>query len=157
MPSIMSYNSIPRKHTTVRIIIAILLVLAIVIGSFIGGYFYNNSKVVRAGADASNEARKFVSLITDGELDDAYSRSSQVLKSQQSLEEFKGVLSGLKSDSPETQMELATTNPGNTVAMNYMTVIDNLPKTESGRTDGVFNVSLAKESNTWKVTDVSVE
>jgi hypothetical protein len=137
--------------------IAITIVSAVLIfaaGIYVGEAYVqprieaNNRKAALAAGEA------FVKNVTTRKLADAYASTAKGLQAKQSKDDFSKALTGLNGD------KLVYNKPQlvhEGKAYFFSQSVDNLPPSATGSANGIFYVTLDKESGTWKVTTASVQ
>ncbi len=137
-----------------RKVIVIAGIATIVVGIFTAGWFASSYQTKRNRQAAEKSAVGFVEAVVNGKNQEAYNAASDGLRSDQTLDEFSKSLGDIKSANPELDA-VATLQSSNSYLVAQR--VNNLPKTASGSTSGVFKMIVEKNSGKWRVSSVTIE
>lgn len=141
-----------RQANRSKIKVSLLVIAtALIIGSGTFGFFYLKNADSR---DAEKVARTYIADILKGDYAMAYAVSDITITQSQTVEQFSANLSGLYTPAPYKYQPQPLVKKEN--KLYFYQKVGNLPPTASGRTDGVFALTLIKDK-TWRVSSVSVQ
>jgi hypothetical protein len=137
-----------KKKITRIVVMSVAVVGIFSIGYLARGYYDSMQKT-----NAKNTASIFIHDLTAGNNAAAYKMTTAVLQKSQMADKFSTNIGNLKStnvtyDSPKVL------NDGATVI--YTQHANNLPKTDTGKTDGTFYLKLTKQGMSYKVSTVTI-
>ena len=147
-----SYNSAKlRSGLSLSKITIIMGLLVLTAGGGYFGFTYYKNKDSRA---VSALGKQYVGYIVKGEYDKAYVLSAQDIKGSRTAQQFANSMSSLKTSAPYMGTPQKVIFKDNEA--HYYLKVDNLPATASGRTDGIFALTLINDKG-WKVNNISVQ
>lgn len=145
---------VKRGHKLRWTVLAVVAVLLVAAGAFFGGYKTHASVVKDSQANASVQAKNFISAINDGNISSAYEMTSSNLQSKQTKSQFADSIKGLKSSNPSFTNEKTYFSGQKAI---YSVVENGLAPAANGKTTGTFVIEMAQAGATgWQIDKVTV-
>ncbi len=137
-----------KQDSKVIIMTVAIAVVALLVG-FLGRSLYDN----RQDSKATDVGNSVVNSLVTGEVGDAYDLTSSGLRENQTEEEFVASMSGLKAEDPYMIDPIILKGGGKVMYERY---VENLPTNEFGGTSANFQITLVKEGNNWRASNIIV-
>ena len=132
----------------------IVVVSAAVVVAFVAGFLVYPQYQNYRQRQVTDVAKKFVGDLVAGDSTAAYTLASTSFRNNQTTDQFKTSMGDLKSSNPVYDGEEVALGKTNAT---YRVTVNNLPPDGIGSTDGIFQLSLAKQAGKWVVDSVNVQ
>lgn len=131
------------------VIMTVAIAVAALLVGFFGRMVYDN----RQDSKATETGNSIVNSLITGDVKDAYGLTSSGLRENQTEEEFVAAMSGLKAEDPYMVDPVILKGGGKVLYERY---VENLPTSEFGGTSANFQITLEKDGNNWRATNITV-
>ncbi|MDZ7786068.1 MAG: hypothetical protein U5L95_03030 [Candidatus Saccharibacteria bacterium] len=131
------------------------LAFVLVIGAaYVAGIFTPQLMADQKYAPAEETAKSFISNVTDGEYQAAVDRGTEDFQTEfDDPNLLKVALGDVETDNLEVK-DTSETRVDD--FYQYRQLVDGLPANDAGLTDGLFEVSLVNQDDTWQVASVNL-
>jgi hypothetical protein len=132
----------------------ILGLVALVVVAFFVGFFARPEYNSYHQHQVTSVAKSFVADLVAGNNAAAYAMTSSALQQKQTQDQFSQALGNLKSSNPQYSNENVVVNKA---GAGYTVTVGNLPADGVGSTNGIFQLTLVKQSGKWVVDTANVQ
>lgn len=136
------------QDNKVIIMTVAIAVVALLVG-FLGRTLYDN----RQDSKATDIGNSVVNALVTGDVKDAYGLTSSGLQENQTEDEFVASMSGLSTEDPYMIDPVILKGGGKVLYERY---VENLPESDFGGTSANFQITLVKEGNNWRASNIIV-